>query len=217
MHLKPTAGVILLVLATLIVLWIGKTLPKLISMDGHGAFILAGYLLVTIGWVWALSMFTDARLFAIFGEWRSSWLLWGMLLGPLLFVVSGIGYTISARLGFNPPAEAEMASAFQGLTVVVLAVLVVSLAVLEEWLFRGVVFGYLRSQSVMLAVIGSAAIFALYHLSLFQLLPAFLLGLGLALIVVYFGAVWPAVVAHSLFNVIGVLLAMMGRYAGGSG
>ena len=212
MHPKMTAGTLALVLVTLIVLWLGKLLPKSISTFGHDTLILAGYILITMGWVVALSSIPEARLAIVLGGWRSSWLFWGLLLGPALFVVSGIGYVASARLGFSPPAEAALVSTFQGSAVLMLAVWVVTLAVLEEWLFRGVVLDSLRSQSVVLAVVGSAAVFALYHISFFQLLPTFLLGLGLALIVVYYGAVWPAVVAHAFFNVIGVLIATMGRF-----
>ena len=210
MHPNMTAGTLTLVLVTLIVLWLGKLLPKSISMIGHDTLILAGYILITMGWVVALSSIPEARLSTVLGGWRSSWLFWGLLLGPALFVVSGIGYAVSARLGFSPPAEAALVSTLQGSAVLMLAVWVVALAVLEEWLFRGVILDSLRSQSLVLAVVGSAAVFALYHISFFQLLPTFLLGLGLALIVVYYGAVWPAVVAHALFNVIGVLMATMG-------
>lgn len=214
MLLKTTGGTIALVVVTLTVLWLGKSLPKLTSMLGHEALIFGAYLLVAMGWVSTLSIVSQSSVFMALGGWRPSWLLWGLLLGLALFVVSGVGYAVSAGLGFKPPAEAALASGHQGLTVLILIALVITLAVLEEWLFRGVILDFLRPQSVVLAVIGSATLFALYHLSWFQFLPAFLLGIGLALIVVRFGSVWPAVVAHALFNTIGVLIAISGRYTG---
>lgn len=217
MNLIASAPTLVLVLVTVIVLWLGKAMPKLISKFRHEVPILTAYLLIAAGWLWALSLIAEAHLFTVLGNWRSAWLLWGLLLGPALFVVSGMGYAVVAGLGSKPPAEAAVASVFQGFSKGMLIVLVITLALLEEWLFRGVMLDFLLSRPVALAVIGSAVLFALYHLSLFQFLPTLLLGLGLALTVVYFGAVWPAVVAHALFNVIGVLIATTGRYTGGTG
>lgn len=102
------------------VLLLGKALPNLFEMVDHEGLILAGYLLVTTGWLVVLSTVPGANLSALLGEWRSSWLLWG---------------------------------------------------------------------------------------------PLF----GLAVIVVYFGALWPAVLAHVVFNGLGILVSAMGKYPGGNG
>lgn len=217
MRLNQKTVNLALVVGTAIVLWLGKALPEAVSKVEGGSVFLAGYVLVAIGWLWLLAVVAEARLFPLFGRWRNNWLYWGIALAPVLFVVSGLGYAASTALGFNPPAEAEMMSAFQGLAILMLVILVGILAVLEEWLFRGVILEFLRPHSVVLAVLGSAAIFAVYHFSFFQLLPTFLLGLGLALMVVYLRAVWPAVVAHALFNVAGVLIVTLGEYTGGMG
>lgn len=213
MHFQATAGTITVAAITVIVLLIGKALPKLIAVSGSTSLILAGYLLIAVGWLYALSMISGAHLSTLLGGWRTGWFLWGLLFGLLLFVVSGLGYAVAARLGLNPPAEASMASDFTGVSALLLVILVVVLAVLEEWLFRGVVLNFLQSKSAALAVIGSAVAFALYHLSVFQLLPTLLLGLGLGIIVVYFGTLWPAIVAHTVFNILGVLMSAMGRYS----
>lgn len=206
-----------LIASTLMVLWLGKALPGMVSESGRQPLVLAGYLLVAMGWIWFLSASSEARLFSRLGAWRSAWLLWGAVLGPVLFVIAGAGYVVSARLGLSPPAEAALGEAFQGIAMVLLVFLVVTMAILEEWLFRGVILNSLRPRSVAIAVIVSAVAFSLYHLSLFQLFPTLLLGVGLALIVVYFGAIWPAVVAHALFNVLGVLLSALGQYGGSGG
>nr|NIP56580.1 CPBP family intramembrane metalloprotease [Gemmatimonadota bacterium]NIR80836.1 CPBP family intramembrane metalloprotease [Gemmatimonadota bacterium]NIT85470.1 CPBP family intramembrane metalloprotease [Gemmatimonadota bacterium]NIU29294.1 CPBP family intramembrane metalloprotease [Gemmatimonadota bacterium]NIU34371.1 CPBP family intramembrane metalloprotease [Gemmatimonadota bacterium] len=64
------------------------------------------------------------------------------------------------------------------------------------------------------AAVGSAALFAAYHLSAFQLLPTFLLGAGLAAGVLALGSLWPAIVAHGVFNLVGVLVFALGGAPG---
>ena len=74
---------------------------------------------------------------------------------------------------------------------------------------------HLASLPVAGRVITSAAAFAVYHFSMFQLVPTFLLGVLLAIAVHRLGALWPAIVAHSTFNVIGLLLTSLAAGDGG--
>ncbi len=83
-------------------------------------------------------------------------------------------------------------------------------AIFEELLFRGVVLpSLLRSMTAGRAIFGSAALFGLIHLDLstpggaFYRVPfAFAVGLGLGLLRVRTGSLYPSILAHALLNTI---------------
>lgn len=80
-------------------------------------------------------------------------------------------------------------------------------AVCEEVLFRGVLFRGLATRFVpWVACLMSAAVFAAYHMNLGQLVPTFLIGIALAWITHRAQSVVPAMAAHLLNNVAGVLV-----------
>lgn len=125
-----------------------------------------------------------------------------------------IGYRAAAiYFGITPPASAgvDLARTFgPGTAGLVLTVLVVGLAgpLLEEMLLRGVVLGAVaRRLGAWLAIIGSAFAFALLHASLWSLLPLTVLGVGLGWLAVRSRSLWPAVLAHVLYNAVLVAAA----------
>ena len=84
-----------------------------------------------------------------------------------------------------------------GLTATVLAPL------FEETLFRGVLLPVLAQRlGAPGAVLASAALFALAHLSLGELVPLFVLGVGLGLLRWRTGRLAPGVVMHGLWNAV---------------
>ena len=84
-----------------------------------------------------------------------------------------------------------------GLTATVLAPL------FEETLFRGVLLPVLAQRLGALgAVLASAALFALAHLSLGELVPLFVLGVGLGLLRWRTGRLAPGVFMHGLWNAV---------------
>jgi sodium transport system permease protein len=88
------------------------------------------------------------------------------------------------------------------------AVLLLALlpAVSEEVCFRGVVLSGLRSTGTTAgAVIVSAVLFGLFHMSLFHAVPAAVAGLVLALAVVWSGSLAAGIVIHLTNNTIAVL------------
>jgi sodium transport system permease protein len=91
----------------------------------------------------------------------------------------------------------------------------VSPAVCEELLFRGVCFGLLlRLSGPRRALIFSSIYFALMHLSVFRLVPTFLLGAIMALLVLRSASLWPAMLFHLVYNgglLIGSALHEQGR------
>ncbi|MGH2571499.1 MAG: CPBP family glutamic-type intramembrane protease, partial [bacterium] len=81
-----------------------------------------------------------------------------------------------------------------------------STAVCEELVFRGAFLGLLRrTGTTRAAVLASSAVFAVIHLSVFRLVPTFLLGLAMAVLVVRTGSLFPAVLYHMTYNGIAVL------------
>jgi sodium transport system permease protein len=83
----------------------------------------------------------------------------------------------------------------------VLLLLAVSPGVCEELVFRGAFLGLLRRvMSVRAAVVLSSVLFALIHLSVFRLLPTFLLGLLLSALTLASGSLLPAILMHAVYN-----------------
>lgn len=71
----------------------------------------------------------------------------------------------------------------------------------EELLFRGAILSSLkRDLSATRAVLIQALFFALMHLSVYRLLPTFLLGVLLGALTLRARSLWPAVLAHTAYN-----------------
>lgn len=78
---------------------------------------------------------------------------------------------------------------------------VLTAAVCEEFLFRGLILQLLRRRSGWIpAVVWSAMLFGVYHLNPVVLLPVALVGAYLAVLVWRSGSLYPAIVAHGLNN-----------------
>jgi membrane protease YdiL (CAAX protease family) len=89
----------------------------------------------------------------------------------------------------------------------VLVVVVALPAVCEEVVFRGVLLRGLASRFYpVIAVIGSALAFGLYHVYPPQMIATFLLALALGWIALRGGSALPAMLAHALNNGFAVLL-----------
>src|SRR5262249_52537988 len=97
------------------------------------------------------------------------------------------------------------------------AVLAVAPAVLEELFFRGYLLTALEGEEGRpgRAVFASAALFALFHLlmagslAVERLLPSFLLGLVLGWLAVVSGSVFPGMLLHVIHNAV---IVLMGYY-----
>lgn len=84
--------------------------------------------------------------------------------------------------------------------------LVVAMGVLgaplsEEVIFRGLLFGWMRQRfGVLAGMVGSSLAFAALHMSLFGLLPLFVLGLFLAYVYQRTRSLYCAMLFHAVFN-----------------
>lgn len=88
----------------------------------------------------------------------------------------------------------------QGLWGGVLRVVVLA-PVVEEMIFRGVIFnGFQKNYSPVGAIFFSALLFALFHLNPWQLGPTFLLGLLLGFVRLRTGSLLATIVIHALHN-----------------
>ena len=80
-------------------------------------------------------------------------------------------------------------------------------AVLEELAFRGFILtGLRRRLPLWSAIVLSSFLFALYHMNVFQVIPAFILGIVLGLLAAWSNSVLPGMLFHLLYN--GVLLGV---------
>ena len=81
-------------------------------------------------------------------------------------------------------------------------------AIAEELVFRGVLARALAHRGrVALACLISAAVFGAYHVTPYQALPTFTLGLALAYVSLRADSVVPAMLAHLLNNAIAIAIA----------
>jgi hypothetical protein len=98
-----------------------------------------------------------------------------------------------------------------------LAVVVVG-PLTQELLFRGVILqGFLRNYNRRKAIIASALLFALFHLSPWQFPLAFLLGVVLGWWLVVTGSLLPCLLGHALANSLTLLVSVVGRDGNGPG
>lgn len=101
----------------------------------------------------------------------------------------------------------EVSARFYGSTLLIECIGTGILApILEELLYRGVIFGRLRYMMPdKVAAVVSAFIFAFMHFNLVQFIYAFVLGLLLAYFMIRTQNFWGAMLAHITINLISVL------------
>ncbi len=118
----------------------------------------------------------------------------------------GIQYSVlMQQLGIRAPENLDVTRLFPvspiGIAATVLASVVIA-PLAEEVLFRGVVFAGLRDRWGQLAgILVSSGLFALVHLSAYQFVPVFILGMLLAVLASSTRSIWPSILCHALFNV----------------
>ena len=82
--------------------------------------------------------------------------------------------------------------------------------IFEEWMCRGIVMrGLLHHKSPAVAILGSAAFFALIHLNPWQAIPAFILGCVFGLVYYKTGSLKLTMLMHCANNSFAILMANM--------
>jgi len=221
----PAVFVLLLlsiILGTVVALGAGQTALALfnggpLSITGTLLLITStqiGLLAVTGGLVVAPRALAGVTLVGRLGLGRS--LLIGLALAVPAWIVAQLLATLAAvvlqGLGFSPDlGVAETVIQRGDPTVILLAFLLVA-PVAEETFFRGVVFNaWEREHGTWAAVVGSAALFAVIHTSLFALVPIFALGIALALVYRSSRSLVATMAMHAGFNAISVTIALLDR------
>lgn len=111
--------------------------------------------------------------------------------GNIIFTRIGVLADTASRFGFcdDPVANG-----------IYFVILVMAPAVLEEFCLRGVVCGRLAKYNRWVAVIFSATLFSLMHMTVSQIPFAFLAGLLLGYVYLRTGSVWSCVIIHAVNN-----------------
>jgi membrane protease YdiL (CAAX protease family) len=136
-------------------------------------------------------------------------------LGILCQLLVDVAYSPFNVKHLNRPVT-HLFGAAHGATFVLLIIMTMVLApIMEEWLFRGVLFRAMSEgtsrggtrRSATLAVLASAALFAAAHGEPVQFLGLFFLGIVLALLLWRTKRIIPSVITHMSFN--GVAIAAL--------
>lgn len=182
--------------------------------------VLAAQYLPSLALAYAWGRHKGVGLAAVFSARRFN--IQGALLAvAAAFVVRAVGMQyvqVLMTLGVEPPPTPDLTALFPMtvtgvIATVLLAVVIAPIA--EEAFFRGVVFGGLQRRWGRTAgAVVSAALFAAIHLSWFQFLPLFVLGLALAQLLAHTRSIWPAVICHAAFNATAVGLLYLLRAFG---
>jgi membrane protease YdiL (CAAX protease family) len=149
-----------------------------------------------------------------------SGLVRSILIGLVLAVPAWVGATLLAylattalkALGFSEAKGILDTVLNRGDPTVILLAFILVAPVAEELFFRGVVYNaWERERGPMVAVMGSAALFAVIHTSLFSLVPIFVLGVTLAMLFRSTRSLPATMAMHAAFNAISVALALLAR------
>ena len=146
------------------------------------------------GWLqWNIKPIRDGILKSING--------WLMIM-PLVLLTGWVMNEIFGDQGGSNPLLELVLSSDELIPLLFLLITTVVLApVFEELVFRGVLLPVLVSKVGKISgVLLSALIFALAHLSVGELPPLFVLGIGLGLMRLSSGRLFPCALMHSLWN-----------------
>jgi len=136
-----------------------------------------------------------------------------------LSLILGVSMNIFITIALNYinnfiPLE-EISSSYQELseiimssnTILIFITVGIMAPLIEEVIFRGLVYSELRKVLNAPAVIViQAFLFAAYHMNLVQGLYAFFMGIVLGIVVYKTGSIWPPIMMHISFNSINVMM-----------
>lgn len=139
------------------------------------------------------------------------WLGLGLTAGGATIVLGEVA-NVTSWLVPLPPALAQVFNDLtEGSPWVSLFTLALVAPVTEEALFRGLLLrGFARRYGTVPGLVLSSALFALFHLNVWQALAAFVAGLYLGWVFLKTRSLWPSVVVHGVFNGLPVVLSALG-------
>ena len=129
----------------------------------------------------------------------------------LLFGVSflALNVLVQALIPFHPDDSALEAAVLGAPLPILILVLGVAAPIAEELIFRGVLMpAFAQRFGTRIAIVVSALVFSLYHLSPPQLIPAFISGLALGALATRTRSLVPGMIAHAANNLLVLALAL---------
>lgn len=143
-------------------------------------------------------------------------------LGSVGLVVAGVISTrlvtsvyayVTRSMGLMPSATTDLPGLFGSNTsgfLLAIALVVVVGPMVEEAVFRGALLeGLVARWGMWPALIAQAALFAVFHRSVWLLVPTFVLGLALGWLAHSRESLWPPIALHALYNAITVAAAFL--------
>ncbi len=128
----------------------------------------------------------------------------------IIWIAHIIYMLVIFAMGITPPENAltELLEKPNLLMLLANVLLIAVVApIIEETLFRGLLFAGLRNYfGIWTAIVISAVIFSSLHFELIGFFPRFALGVGLGYLYVKSGSIYPSIGLHSLNNLIAVLI-----------
>ena len=180
-----------------------------------GFYAVQAAVLCALAWRRGLSVFDAYRLRGADVPVKARLESAGLVVGLLVVVrLSAWGYgALMQEFGWDPPLRevADLTQVFGptiwGLLLSVALVVIVA-PVVEEVVFRGVLQGAFAGQwDRRVAIVLAAALFALYHMTLWLFLPLFALGIACGWLAHTRRTLLPAISLHGAYNVLPVVLA----------
>lgn len=130
------------------------------------------------------------------------------------FVTSIFASFMSEFFNFTPKQpKIDTPTDFFGGSIYIITTAVLP-ALVEEFMYRGAIYGTLKKFGKPLAILLSAMLFGLMHGNLIQIPFAFIVGLGLGFITAESNSVWPAVIVHFLNNLMACIFDYVGIFFG---
>lgn len=133
------------------------------------------------------------------------------LMYPLMVVLNAVS------LFFVKSATAEMINVLSGQGIVFATLFMAVLpAFVEEFIFRGILFGTYKKSKMLPAIFLSAFLFGCMHMNLNQFFYAFALGIYLAFLVEATGSILSSMLAHFTINFTAVALNFLMQHISGA-
>lgn len=124
-----------------------------------------------------------------------------VLLAPGLVIAAGTLNSIVVKfLPMSPDDEALLAEMMSNDALAILFGCIAA-PFLEEMLFRGIILrSFLRQYSKTASILGSATLFAIAHLNVYQLVTAFAVGIVAGWLYERTRSLWPCILLHASYN-----------------
>lgn len=171
-----------------------------------GLFVSQSLLLLGLAWLVVLRphrlTLADVGLRPTYRNWYRLAVAGGLLCMPLASLINLAFQSLLGGPVANPQLEALAPEGFTWTSLVAMLLLVgVLVPFIEEIIFRGLVFGWLRKHLPFAAAAPAAALlFAVAH-QVWVLVPVLaFMGLVLAAVTERSGSLWPAIILHGVFN-----------------